>query len=74
MWRVLENIYNNAYKYSLEGTRIYVNVEQNDKIVFTMKNISKEELNITPEELMERFVRGDKSRTSGVNGLRSFNS
>lgn len=74
MWRVLENIYNNAYKYSLEGTRIYVNVEQNDKIVFTMKNISKEELNITPEELMERFVRGDKSRTSGGNGLRSFNS
>lgn len=39
-----------------------------------MKNISKEELNITPEELMERFVRGDKSRTSGGNGLRSFNS
>lgn len=74
MWRVLENIYNNAYKYSLEGTRIYVNVEQNDKIVFTMKNISKEELNITPEELMERFVRGDKSRISGGNGLRSFNS
>lgn len=74
MWRVLENIYNNAYKYSLEGTRIYVNVEQNDKIVFTMKNISKEELNITPEELMKRFVRGDKSRTSGGNGLRSFNS
>jgi signal transduction histidine kinase len=74
MWRVLENIYNNAYKYSLEGTRIYVNVEQNDKIVFTMKNISKEELNITPEELMERFVRGNKSRTSGGNGLRSFNS
>lgn len=74
MWRVLENIYNNAYKHSLEGTRIYVNVEQNDKIVFTMKNISKEELNITPEELMERFVRGDKSRTSGGNGLRSFNS
>ena len=57
-----------------DGTRIYVNVEQNDKIVFTMKNISKEELNITPEELMERFVRGDKSRTSGGNGLRSFNS
>lgn len=74
MWRVLENIYNNAYKHSLEGTGIYVNVEQNDKIVFTMKNISKEELNITPEELMERFVRGDKSRTSGGNGLRSFNS
>lgn len=69
MWRVLENIYNNAYKYSLEGTRIYVNVEQNEKIVFTMKNISKEELDITPAELMERFVRGDKSRTSSGNGL-----
>lgn len=41
MWRVLENIYNNAYKYSLEGTRIYVNVEQNDKIVFTMKTYQK---------------------------------
>ncbi len=74
MWRVLENIYNNVYKYSLENTRVYVNLEQGEKIIFTIKNISKSELNITPDELMERFVRGDKSRTTSGNGLRTFNS
>lgn len=75
MWRVLENIYNNIYKYAQEKTRVYVDLKQNEnnKIQFTIKNISKEELNITPDELMERFVRGDKSRTTGGNGLRTFN-
>ena len=75
MWRVLENIYNNIYKYAQEKTRVYVDLKENEnkKIQFTIKNISKEELNITPDELMERFVRGDKSRTTGGNGLRTFN-
>ena len=70
MWRVLENLYQNVYKYSLENTRVYVDLmKENDKIIFMIKNISKEKLNISPEELMERFVQGDKSRNSSGNGL-----
>ena len=70
MWRVLENLYQNVVKYSLENTRVYVELEKkNREIVFSMKNISKEKLNISPEELMERFVRGDKSRSTSGSGL-----
>ena len=70
MWRVLENLYQNVAKYSLENTRVYVELEKkNQEIVFSMKNISKEKLNISPEELMERFVRGDKSRSTSGSGL-----
>lgn len=70
MWRVLENIYNNIYKYAMENTRVYVSlIEENNKVIFTIKNISKDELNISPNELIERFVRGDKSRNTTGNGL-----
>ena len=69
MWRVLENLYQNVYKYSLENTRVYVDLAVHDNIVFTIKNISKEKLNISPDELMERFIRGDSSRHTGGNGL-----
>lgn len=69
MWRVLENLYQNVYKYSLENTRVYVDLIVNDHIVFTIKNISKEKLNISPDELMERFIRGDSSRHTCGNGL-----
>lgn len=69
IWRVLENLYQNVYKYSLENTRVYVDLIVNDHIVFTIKNISKEKLNIPPDELMERFIRGDSSRHTGGNGL-----
>jgi len=70
MWRVLENIYNNIYKYSLSGTRVYVDlIQKNKEVIFTIKNISKDELNVSPDELMQRFVRGDKSRNSSGNGL-----
>ena len=70
MWRVLENLYQNVYKYLLENTRVYVDlIKENNKVIFTIKNISKEKLNISPEELMERFVQGDKSRNSSGNGL-----
>lgn len=69
IWRVLENLYQNVYKYSLENTRVYVDLIVNDHIVFTIKNISKEKLNISPDELMERFIRGDSSRHTGGNGL-----
>ena len=75
MWRVLENLYTNVYKYSLENTRVYVELnKKNDLVNFSMKNISKQELNITPEELMERFVRGDSSRNTEGSGLRIVNS
>lgn len=70
MWRVLENIYSNMYKYALENTRIYIDVvEKENGMEFIAKNISKQELNIDSNELMERFVRGDKTRTNEGNGL-----
>lgn len=70
MWRVLENVYTNISKYSLERTRVYIDlVQRENTIIFTAKNISKEKLNIPPEELMERFVRVDSSRNTSGNGL-----
>lgn len=70
MWRVLENIYNNIYKYAEENSRVYVDVKENDEdVMFSLKNISKYELNIEADELIERFVRGDKSRNLSGNGL-----
>lgn len=70
LWRVFENLYNNAAKYSLEGTRVYVDVTQEGKIAkFTIKNISSAKLNISPDELTERFVRGDLSRNTEGSGL-----
>lgn len=70
MWRVLENLYNNTYKYAMERSRVYVDViQQNARAVFTIKNVSDNPLNISPDELTERFVRGDVSRTTEGSGL-----
>ena len=70
LWRVLENLYTNAFKYAQEGSRVYVDVAAVDgKAIFTMKNISDKPLNISPDELTERFVRGDVARTSEGSGL-----
>ena len=70
LWRVLENLYNNAFKYALEGSRIYVDVAEEDSMaVFTIKNMSSNPLNIKAEELTERFVRGDVARTTEGSGL-----
>lgn len=70
LWRVLENLYNNAYKYAAFGSRVYVEMTHKGKMaVFTMKNISANPLNIRPDELTERFVRGDVSRTTEGSGL-----
>lgn len=70
-WRILSNLYANACKYALPQTRVYVDVSENEnEVCFCMKNISKEPLNIPPDELMERFVRGDRARSGGGNGLR----
>ena len=70
MWRIFDNLLNNVFKYAQSGTRVYITLETTaDKAVFSFKNTSANELDITEEELMERFVRGDKSRTAEGNGL-----
>ena len=70
LWRVFDNLMNNICKYSQVGTRVYLNVSERDgKAQITFRNISKYELNITGEELTERFVRGDKSRNTDGSGL-----
>ena len=70
MYRVIENLFSNISKYALDGSRVYIDAkEMDDKIKIEIKNISKERLNITEEELMQRFVRGDKSRTTEGSGL-----
>ena len=70
MWRVLANIYNNAAKYALEGTRVYADLQVVDgHAVFSLKNISQQQLNISADELTERFIRGDISRSTEGSGL-----
>ncbi len=70
MWRIFDNLLNNACKYSQENTRVYISLEQEDKKAFiTFRNISKSALNIPSDELMERFVRGDSSRNTEGSGL-----
>lgn len=70
VYRVFENLLSNAKKYSARGSRVYARLySQNGFGCFEIKNISKEALNISAEELTERFVRGDKSRTQEGNGL-----
>jgi signal transduction histidine kinase len=75
LWRVLENLFNNAFKYSMAGSRVYVDLfvrgapDAHPMAVFSIKNVSEYPLNISPDELTERFVRGDISRTTEGSGL-----
>ncbi len=70
IWRVFENLMSNACKYSLPGSRVYLSLERrNDAAVFTFRNTSRDPLDISPEELIERFVRGDSARSTEGNGL-----
>lgn len=70
VWRVLSNLLSNAVKYALPETRVYIDViAVGERVQISIKNISKEPLNIDSEELMERFVRGDASRNSEGSGL-----
>ena len=71
LYRVLENIYSNVAKYAEENTRVYIDciLEEENTVAIYVKNISKDELNISADELMQRFVRGDKSRNTEGSGL-----
>ncbi len=70
LWRVVDNLLSNCAKYALEGTRIYVEVSRGQTQGFlSVKNISRDPLNVPPEALVERFVRGDESRTTEGSGL-----
>lgn len=70
LWRVLDNVFSNACKYALPGTRFYIDTSEDDKNVhLTFKNVSRDRLNVPAEELMERFVRGDSARSGEGSGL-----
>lgn len=70
MWRVFDNLLNNVCKYAMAGTRVYLNLDKAaGKATVTFRNISASQLNISGEELMERFVRGDSSRNTEGSGL-----
>lgn len=69
-WRVLSNLLSNAVKYALPGTRLYIDlVELDDRVLISLKNISRDQLNVDASELTERFVRGDASRNTEGSGL-----
>ena len=70
VWRVLSNLLGNAVKYAMPGTRMYLDLmEMDGKVILSIKNISREPLNVSADELLERFVRGDASRNTEGSGL-----
>jgi len=70
LWRAIENLLSNIFKYALEGSRVYLNIEDlGHEVRLVIKNISASELNISTDVLMERFKRGDESRSSQGSGL-----
>ena len=70
LWRVIDNLFNNVVKYAMPDTRVYVDVRvEGSEAVISMKNISRAALNVSADELMERFVRGDASRSTEGSGL-----
>ena len=70
LWRVIDNLLSNCAKYAMEGTRVYLDLTRGKgQVSLSVKNISREPLNIPPERLMERFVRGEESRSTEGSGL-----
>lgn len=70
IYRVFENIIGNILKYAMPNTRVYIDVEEGERQVsFIFKNISAYEMNFDPSEILERFTRGDTSRTAEGSGL-----
>jgi signal transduction histidine kinase len=74
MWRIADNLFNNICKYAMENTRVYVDISINEEntVELSVKNISASQMNIKGEELTERFIRGDSSRTTEGSGLGLF--
>lgn len=73
MWRIIENLFNNICKYAMEGTRVYLDlIVENGKVEASLKNISESQMNIKADDLTERFIRGDSSRTTEGSGLGLF--
>ena len=74
MWRVMENLFNNVYKYAMEHTRVYIDLDMEERekgrmVVASIKNISERQMNIKANDLTERFIRGDSARTTEGSGL-----
>ena len=72
MWRIIENLYGNIYKYALENTRVYLDLSRdtkNNTMILSIKNVSKNQLNFAADELTERFIRGDVARSTEGSGL-----
>lgn len=75
IWRVIENLFNNIFKYALEGTRVYIDLEGKEtekgkkQVALSVRNISANPIKVNSEELTERFIRGDESRTTEGSGL-----
>ena len=70
MWRIMENLFNNICKYAMEGTRVYAEVQvEEETVTLQIKNVSKAQMNIHADELTERFIRGDSSRSTEGSGL-----
>ena len=70
LWRVMENLLNNIRKYAMEGTRVYIDLSSEGGMgKISVKNMSSTQLNVPAEELVQRFARGDESRTTEGSGL-----
>jgi len=70
VWRVMSNLLGNAVKYAMPNTRLYIDLlSLEGRVIISLKNISREELNVNADELLERFVRGDLSRNTEGSGL-----
>lgn len=71
LWRIFENLLSNISKYAMPNTRVYLNVMEieDSKVKIELKNISEKKIESTPEELLERFARGDSARNTDGNGL-----
>ena len=70
IWRVFDNLLTNIYKYAQPNTRVYLSLKKEaDRAVISFKNTSRDELNLTADEFLERFTRGDASRNTEGTGL-----